>query len=94
MHRNSNRGYRWGVILAGGDGTRLRALTTSILDHERPKGGFERRRGGREFGNSAGCRTQTGRSRIWVTALFEHDMNNPWVTAGSCNHCGLVLSAS
>jgi mannose-1-phosphate guanylyltransferase len=29
--------YRWGLILAGGDGTRLRSLTRRIAGDERPK---------------------------------------------------------
>jgi mannose-1-phosphate guanylyltransferase len=33
----SRRGRRWGVILAGGDGLRLRALTKFICGDERPK---------------------------------------------------------
>ena len=31
------KGERWGLILAGGDGTRLRTLTRRIAGDERPK---------------------------------------------------------
>jgi mannose-1-phosphate guanylyltransferase len=34
---SANRGDEWGVILAGGDGTRLKSLTRKIAGDERPK---------------------------------------------------------
>src|SRR2546428_7370135 len=34
---DSNTPSRWGLIRAGGDGTRLRPLTRRIVEHERPK---------------------------------------------------------
>ena len=34
---NSKRNERWAVILAGGDGTRLRSMTRSITGDDRPK---------------------------------------------------------
>jgi dTDP-glucose pyrophosphorylase len=33
----SDYGRRWGVILAGGDGMRLRALTRTLTGDDRPK---------------------------------------------------------
>ena len=30
-------GHRWAVVLAGGDGTRLRSLTVKIAGDQRPK---------------------------------------------------------
>lgn len=37
MHNNLTHKHRWGVILAGGDGERLRSLTRLVSEDERPK---------------------------------------------------------
>jgi mannose-1-phosphate guanylyltransferase len=37
LHRNLSEEQRWAVILAGGDGTRLRSLTHLICGDDRPK---------------------------------------------------------
>src|SRR5258708_1446252 len=37
MQRDCNREHRWGVILAGGEGVRLRLLTRMVCGDDRPK---------------------------------------------------------
>jgi hypothetical protein len=34
-----------------------------------------------------------GDPRRLITTLFKRGIENPWVTSGSCNRCGLVFSA-
>jgi hypothetical protein len=37
MHRSLTHKHRWGVILAGGEGVRLRSLTRLVSGDDRPK---------------------------------------------------------
>lgn len=35
-----------------------------------------------------------GDPRRFVRTLFENGIENPWVSSGSCNHCGVTLTAT
>jgi mannose-1-phosphate guanylyltransferase len=61
MHRNSNQKHRWGVILAGGDGTRLRSLTQLISGDDRPK----------QFCPLLGGRTLLAQTRLRIAASID-----------------------
>lgn len=61
MHRNRNEKHRWGVILAGGDGTRLRSLTQILSDDGRPK----------QFCPLLGERTLLAQTRLRVETRFD-----------------------
>ena len=37
LSRNARQGRRWGILLAGGDGTRLKKLTRIVSGDDRPK---------------------------------------------------------
>src|SRR5262245_840244 len=69
---NANKQDRWAVILAGGDGTRLRSLTRSISGDERPK----------QFCRLFGGQTLLDQTRQRVSLSVELDKTLVVVTAG------------
>jgi mannose-1-phosphate guanylyltransferase len=60
MQRSPNEIHRWGVILAGGDGTRLRALTRFVSGDDRPK----------QFCPLLGRRTLLAQTRLRIAACI------------------------
>lgn len=61
MPKNLNEAHRWGVILAGGDGTRLRPLTHSTSDDDRPK----------QFCPLLGGRTLLAQTRVRIAGSID-----------------------
>ncbi len=61
MQKNVN--HRWGVILAGGDGVRLRSLTRLVSDDERPK----------QFCPLLGGRTLLAQTRQRIAGSIDRD---------------------
>jgi mannose-1-phosphate guanylyltransferase len=62
MKRKSND-HRWGVILAGGDGVRLRSLTRLVSGDDRPK----------QFSPVFGGRTLLAQTRLRIEEHIDHD---------------------
>jgi len=60
--RKLNHKQRWGVILAGGDGTRLKPLTQSISDDGTPK----------QFCALHGGRTLLAQTRLRTAFVIDH----------------------
>jgi mannose-1-phosphate guanylyltransferase len=62
MKRKSND-HRWGVILAGGDGVRLKSLTRLVSGDDRPK----------QFSPLLGGRTLLGQTRLRIAERIDRD---------------------
>jgi mannose-1-phosphate guanylyltransferase len=63
MQRSLDRKHRWGVILSGGDGIRLRPLTRLLAGDDRPK----------QFCRLAGEETLLGQTRRRVAEILPED---------------------
>ena len=63
MQSSLNRKHHWGVILSGGDGIRLRALTRLLSGDDRPK----------QFCRLAGEETLLGQTRRRVAKILPED---------------------
>lgn len=62
-HDSLNDRHRWGVILAGGDGTRLRALTRLVSGDDRPK----------QFSPLLGGRTLLAQTRLRIAERIDRE---------------------
>ena len=63
MRRDTNEDHRWAVILAGGDGVRLRSLTRQVSGDERPK----------QFTPLLGGRTLLAQTRLRTAGSIDRD---------------------
>jgi mannose-1-phosphate guanylyltransferase len=63
MQRHSNVNHQWGVILAGGDGVRLRSVTRLVSGDDRPK----------QFSPLLGGRTLLAQTRLRTAGSIDRD---------------------
>ncbi|MDQ2947906.1 MAG: sugar phosphate nucleotidyltransferase [Acidobacteriota bacterium] len=63
IRRNSNEDHRWGVILAGGDGVRLRSVTRLVSGDDRPK----------QFSPLLGGKTLLAQTRLRTAGSIHRD---------------------